>query len=294
MTISRPRYARVSPLPAALLAILLPAPAAAFCGLQSCPRPASHGEAPALEAGLRTRWVAYDIAGHEGSYVVTAPRLFVRRWGVTLGGEFPLTRLRNGNETTIGFSNPILMTQYARRLSSTWSGEAGLQIELPFGNQDDGLAGDHTMLLPWIGARKDLGASWYMGGMLGVSQALGEYRSGTATALAKAAKVAKVAHAGHDHGDGTPSPVLVNPHADREIQWRAVAGWTRGRSTLEGFSLAQHDISGEPGPGFYLRAGASWERAFGRMSALQFIADFPVTHARRNEMEIGAALRTGW
>lgn len=272
----------------AFLPFLLPASAAAFCGLQSCPRPASHGESPALEAGLRTRWVAYDIAGREGSYLVSAPRLFARRRGVALGTEVPVTRLRNGDETVTGFSNPLLMAQYARRLSSTWSAELGLQAELPFGDRKNGLAGDHLMLLPWIGARKDLGSSWHLAGMLGLSRAIGSRSSGGSPALAKAA------HAGHDHGDAGGEPVLVNPHADREIQWRAAAGWTRGRSSLEGFALAQHDVTGDPGPDLFLRAGASWEWTVGRFSAVQFIADFPVTSARRNEAEAGLALRTGW
>jgi Zn-dependent alcohol dehydrogenase len=67
-------------------------PAAAFCGLQSCPRPAGTGEVPWLEAGLRTRWVAYDIAGNDGSYVVTALRLFFNRSGLAVGAEVPFTR----------------------------------------------------------------------------------------------------------------------------------------------------------------------------------------------------------
>lgn len=277
--------------------LLLPTPVTAFCGLQSCPRPAAHGETPMLEAGLRTRWVAFDIDGNEGSYVITAPRVFARHAGFTLGAEAPLTRLHNRSETATGFSNPVLMAQYARRLSTTWSGEIGLQVELPYGDQDKGLAGDHVMLLPWIGARKDLGTSWYAAGMLGVSRAFGGHHGETGAPLAKAAEVAKVTHEGHEHEDGSTTPVLVNPHADREIQWRAATGWTRGRSTLEGFTLAQHDITGEEsasGSGFYLRTGASWEWALGRVSALQLIADVPVTAARRNEVEIGLALRTGW
>jgi hypothetical protein len=99
-----------------------------------------------------------------------------------------------------------------------------------------------------------------------------------------------------EHGDEDTAavPTRVNPHADREIQWRAAAGWMRGRSTLEGFTLARHDVTGEPGPDFYLRAGASWEWALGHMSSLQLIADLPVTSARHSEAEIGLSLRAGW
>lgn len=88
--------------------------------------------------------------------------------------------------------------------------------------------------------------------------------------------------------------MLVNPHADREVQWRAALGWTRGRSTLEGFGLGQADMTGNGGPGVYVRTGSSWEWTLGRFSALQLIADVPVTAARRNEAEVGLSLRTGW
>jgi hypothetical protein len=180
------------------------------------------------------------------------------------------------------------MAQYARRLSATWSGEVGMQVELPVGDEKDGLAGDHLMLLPWIGARKDLGTSWYVSGMLGASRAIETKHEDN-----EGGSLAKVAHEGHDD-EGHAVPLVVNPHADREVQWRAAAGRMRGRSMLEGFTLAQHDVTGEAGPDFYLRAGASWEWAIGHMSALQLIGDLPVTAARRNEAEIGLALRTGW
>src|SRR5690606_17347610 len=104
------------------------------------------------------------------------------------------------------------------------------------------------------------------------SRALGEATGGGTTVLAKPA------HEGHDHA----VPVLVNPHADRELQWRAAAGWTRGRGTLEGFGLGQTDVTAA-GPKAFVRAGASYEWNLARFTALQLIADAPVTAVRRNE-----------
>ena len=253
----------------------------------------AHGEAARLEAGLRSRWVAYDIAGNEGSYVVTAPRVFARYEGFALGAEVPLTRLDNGGAVSFGLSNPIVMAQYARRLSWAWSGEVGLQWELPFGDQEHGLAGDHMMLLPWIGARRDFGA-WHASGMLGYSHALEAHAHGADT-IAASPRLAKKLHEGHEH-EGVTSPVLVNPHANREVQARVAVGWTRGRGTVEGFTLGQTDVTAlkSRGPTSYLRAGASYEWSFARFTALQFIADAPVTAARRNEFEIGVGLKTGW
>jgi hypothetical protein len=274
-----------------LLALLsLPSVSPAFCGLQSCPRVEPRAEAAAFDAGLRVRGVAFDIAGNEGSYVVTAPRFFARYAGFALGTEVPFTRLDNGGEIAFGLSNPLLMAQYARRLTHAWSAETGLQVELPFGDQEHGLAGDHVMLLPWIGLRRDWNA-WYVAGMLGYSHALEAHAHGADTAGASA-RLAKTMHEGHEH-EGVTSPVLVNPHADREAQYRAAAGWTRGRGTAEVFTLGQVDVTAN-GPTSYLRAGASYAWSLGRFTALSVIADAPVTSARRNELEIGVGVRTGW
>jgi hypothetical protein len=92
------------------------------------------------------------------------------------------------------------------------------------------------------------------------------------------------------------SPVLVNPHADREAQTRAAVGWTRGRGTAEAFALGQADVTalGSRGPTSYLRAGASYAWSLGRFTALNVIVDAPVTAARRNELEIGVGVKTGW
>jgi hypothetical protein len=266
-------------------------PATAFCGLQSCPRPAGSGETPRLEAALRTRLVAYDIAGNAGHYAVTAPRVFVNYAGFAVGAEVPFTRLDNQGSVVTGFSNPVVMARYARRVSHAWSAEAGIQWELPVGNQEDGLAGDHHMLLPWIGARRDFGSSWYATGMFGVSTAVPETRSAPMNdALAKAAVSAKIAHEGHDHGAAL---VLVNPHADREIQARVALGLIRGRATLEGFGLTQTDVS-STGPETYARVGALYEWSLVSFTSLQVLGDLPVTAARRNEAEIGVTIKTGW
>jgi hypothetical protein len=241
--------------------------------------------------------VSYDVGGNEGHYLVTAPRVFVNRVGFALGAEIPFTRLDDGNKVATGLSNPVIMGRYARRVSYAWSAEAGLQWELPVGNRADGLAGDHHMLLPWLGARRDIGASWYVTAMAGFSTALeGSHgasdSSGGSASVAPSAALAKAAHEGHDH-EGQATPVLVNPHADREAQWRAAVGWVRGRFTLEGFTIGQYDATAAA-TGTYARAGASLERAFGRYAAIQVIADAPVTSARRNDLEVGLALKTGW
>lgn len=273
------------------------AEASAFCGLASCPRPSQSHETPTFEAGLRTRLVSFDVAGNDGHYLVTAPRLFFNYDGFAVGAEVPLTRLNNGGVVSTGLSNPVIMGRYARRLSHVWSAEVGLQWELPIGNQEDGLAGDHHMLLPWLGARREFGTSWYATVMVGFSTALeGEHTTtdtaGGAASMMSSSSLAKAAHEGHDHGAGVTS-VLVNPHADREAQWRVAMGWMLGRATLEGFSIGQYDAT-DAGTGIYARAGASFEWSLARFTAVQLIADAPVTSTRRNDLEVGVAVKTGW
>jgi hypothetical protein len=265
----------------------------AFCGLQSCPRPAGAGEASTLEAALRTRGVSYDIAGNTGHYLVTAPRVFVNYGGLAVGAEIPITRLDNDGVIATGLSNPVVMARYARRFAYAWSGEVGLQWELPIGNQADGLAGDHHMLLPWVGVRHDVSPAWFVTGMFGISSALefGGHSAGAGGASARtvyATPLFKAAHAGHDH----ETPVLVNPHADRELQTRAAIGWSRGRGIVEAFGLTQTDITSDK-TGTYARAGGSYEWTIARFTALQFFGDLPVTTTRRNEGELGLLIKTG-
>jgi hypothetical protein len=221
-------------------ALVFPVVVEASCGLQSCPRPAHETEAAALEFEIRTRWVSFDADSLSGSYAVLAPRLLWRpfsRW--TLGVEVPVTRLQAGGEVHTGLSNPLLTALYARRLSHAWSGEAGLQLELPLGDADRGLADDHTMILPWIGLRRDLGDVWNASALIGFSRALeAEDASGTDTV-----PLAKVAHNGVDHGAANGAPVYVNPHGDREIQWRFGVTRLLGPSMVEAFALGQMDVS---------------------------------------------------
>jgi hypothetical protein len=275
--------------------LLFPAIVSATCGLQFCPRPASM-DAAAWEAGLRTRLVTFASGGGSaggadasGSYAVVAPRalwrpgLFAR--ALTFSAEVPLTRLQTGGESRTGLSNPLLAAVYGRRLSHAWSGEAGLQLELPLGDAAHGLADDHVMALPWIGLGRELGStgSWRASGMAGYSQALEPRGHGEEEGVL--VKVAQVTHNGEDHG---AAPVLVNPHGDREIHWRAGLARILGRSTVEGFALGQTDLS--DGARQYVRAGLGWDHALGGGLGLRLTADAPVSAARRAEMELGVGI----
>ena len=212
--------------------------------------------------------------------------------------EVPVTRLDAGDEVHTGLSNPLLTALYGRRFSETWSGEAGMQLELPFGETDHSLADDHVMLLPWIGVRRDLGDAWQMSGLLGVSHAIETGSAAvadiSAPALAKSAALSKTAHNGVDHGAGA-APVYVNPHGDREIQWRLGLSRVWNRSTAEVFALGQSDISeGISHAEYYARAGLSWDLALTHILGLQTLAHVPVTSARRSEAELGLSVRAAW
>src|SRR4051812_42655110 len=79
---------------AALAASVLATSAAAFCGLQSCPRLGPHGGDLPFEAGLRTRLVAFEASGESGYYTVLSPRFYARIRGMSLGVEAPWVILR--------------------------------------------------------------------------------------------------------------------------------------------------------------------------------------------------------
>jgi hypothetical protein len=143
-----------------------------------------------------------------------------------------------------------------------------------------------------MGVRVDLAPAWYVSGMLGYSHALEGHDHGGNDTTAASARLAKRMHEGHDHGpESVESPVLVNPHADREVHLRAALGRVRGNSTVELFAFGQVDATH---PESYLRMGVSWERSLGRFSSVQFIADAPLTAARRNDLEVGVGVKTGW
>jgi len=271
--------------------------AQAFCGLQSCPRIDPHGQTHPYTAGVRARLTGFDIDNESGYYGIVSPHLFVRTpflSNLSLGVEVPWVTLHTADDETSGLGNPLLTAQYARRLSHDFSAEAGLQLELPFGDHDHGLADDHYMLLPWVGARYEWGTAWYASGMMGFSQAVGgedDAADTTASARIAGSTLAKAAHA--DHG-AAAEPLLVNPHGDREVQWRAALGYRpRARWIVEGFGLGTVDIS-ESTPEYYVRAGVSSEWSLTEALGLQVIADAPVTSARRSDATIGVDFKYGW
>lgn len=269
--------------------------AQAFCGLQSCPRIGPHGGEAPFEAGLRSRFVIFDIAGEHGYYGVYSPRFFAKALGMSLGVEVPWVNLHLAEGVTSGIGNPLLVAQYAHRLSTAWSAQAGMQWELPFGDTEHGLAGDHTMLLPWVGARYEFADFWYLSGMLGFSYALpepdAEDESGSS---ARVAPLAKSAHNGVDHNTGLAVPQYVNPHGDREAQWRLGVGrMFMHRWMVEAFTLGAADVT-EPNTVFYARAGASAEWMLTSSFGLQVMADAPVTAARRSEAALGVDVKVAW
>ncbi len=276
-------------LPVALL--LLPLSAQAFCGLHFCPRVDPDGDG-GWQAGVRTRLVTFDLDGHAGHYVTASPRVLWTAGAFTLGTEVPLTRLRTGGETRLGLSNPLLTAQYNSRVSPALSWEAGIQLELPFGDADKGLGDDHTMILPWVGARRHLTGSWFAAAKVGYSQAFefGDHDHGGSSHVHAAAGdgVVYALHAGHSHGENA-GPVLVNPHGDREIHLRTAVGHGLARTVVEGYVMGQIDVS-DSGPVGYLRAGLGWERPLSRAATLRLQGDVPVTPNRRADVEVAAGV----
>lgn len=297
MTLSvLPRSVRSSVL-AALVAIPGAVPASASCGLHVCPRPVEE-DAPAFSAGVRTRATGFEVAGVTGWYAQVSPRVEWRPGRFVFAAEGGWVRLeRDGGEAVEGLANAVVNAAYARRVAPAWTAEAGLQLELPVGDDAKGLADDHVMLLPWLGAVRDFGPAWRAAIRVGYAQAAeaGSHHHGASGDAHHAAggdrPLFRVAHEGHDHGDGS-NPVLVNAHGDRELHLRAGVSRRVPRGAVEVFVAGQSDLSDDGR--LYGRAGVEWGVALAGPVGLRLSALVPVTAARRETFEAGAAVQAGW
>jgi len=143
---------------------------------------------------------AFYISQVSGHYSQITPRLEFRSGGrLLVGGDFPLIALHRDdhNASELGLGNPVSFVQYQVIANSGNEASIGLQIEIPLGNHDDGLASDHLEFLPhltfslaagWIGVTTDVGFRYSLGGT--------------------------------DHHDDGESLLFVEPHTDTELLYR--------------------------------------------------------------------------
>jgi len=143
---------------------------------------------------------AFDISHVSGYYSQVTPRLEFRNSGrLLIGSDFPVTALHRDDQSanTFGLGNPVGFGQYRVLSSNGNEASIGLQIEVPLGSHEDGLASDHFEFLPHL-------TYAHAAGWIGVSTDIGVRHSLGST----------------DHHDDEESPLFVDPHADSELLYR--------------------------------------------------------------------------
>jgi hypothetical protein len=275
-----------------VLGALLSGPAAAYCGLESCPRsPQQAGDGWSLSGGVDVRQTSFEYLRLGGDYTEVAPRADLAVGPLRLGAVAPLVTLRFLGETRTGAGNPLFAAE-GRILDGGRGGVAlGCQYEAPLGDADEGIADDHSMLMPY--ARADVGARGVrIVAQVGYRFTASEGGSGEAASAAPpaGARLARLRfHAGHDHA----APRLVNPHDDRELLWRTT--WSAARPLLRTHPSVQvaaaHVVGSEGGERHFVEGGAGLRVPFGRSISLETGASVPLSAAERYRWRLTAALR---
>lgn len=247
---------------ALLAALFPPALLSASCGLHLCGEPAADAAAR-FRAELSIQRVDFELPGSSGRYLQLLPRGEYRAGRWTWGAAVPLVFLRAAGREESGPGNPVIFGEFRAgpALGGTWA--LGSQLEIPWGDDEKGLAAEHSEWLPSV--------SWRREGVL-----LEPYvRAGFRWSLSE----------GHGHAG---VPLAVNPHAEKEFLYRAgVAGRRRTFPWKPELYLdGQHAFGADvPGPGF-LSIGGSLELPF-RTVRLRLSGERPAAAPRRFESQVG-------
>ncbi len=205
--------------------LLLERPAEATCGGEFCPIRVQKSEEiqyaqtnfyEGWGVGTHYRTAAFDIGG-KGYYnaLFVQPMYFNSRFSA--GALLPIIQLYQPGvkDGQYGIGNPLLMAEYYPLNGATMLA-IGSMVELPFGNDDKGMAANHTMLIPYVTLTQAI-AKGYVGGQLGYQAALNGHDHN---------------HDGHDH-EHEHGVLYFNPHQEQELLYRAFLGWRFGSYTPE-------------------------------------------------------------
>jgi hypothetical protein len=252
----------------------------------------AHG--PVLTVSSEAEHVTFDLVGVTGRFIALYPRaeLFGSRWSV--GALLPVVDLRAEHfEDERGFGNPRVYGQAMVARSPGLS--VGLEVDVPLGS--DGIAGDHTELIPFVSIEES-GTMWGAFASLGYRASLEGNHDHSPSQDASARPLRDPGHdPGHDDGsahDDSVHPLEsvhpVDPHSDRELLYRV--GVTRNvrassiHAHLEGQTLLQ-DV---PGPKQFAAVGLEVEMpAFGLLWAPG--VELPLGSNRRFDSAIHLGVR---
>lgn len=241
--------------------VFLSARAEAACGLCECGCRGVEDRTPGWSADVDARQVAFGFEGLRGQYTQMLPRLSWTGSRGRLGGVLPLIRLdvRDASAET-GLGNPVLT-------GDLWSGPwtFSAQMELPLGDDDKGMAADHTGVLPFVSYTFER-KGWSLTPRLGYRHSFdGEE---------------------HAHGMGHHVPLVVNPHADKEFVYQ----WTVLRKAWTAYLDGQHALKGEEKGIGFAAAGVAYKKILRAGPSLRLWGEAPLTAPRRFDWKVGAGL----
>lgn len=238
------------------------------CGLQGCPTDFSSGSSPQnpLVVDAALRYVDFDVHGVSGHYTQIEPRIEFRGWPCwTLGGFGSIVALDDGHENHTGLGNPVLFGEYS---AAEWNKDRlsfGAQLELALGDDEHGIAAEHEEIVPYASYVKAVQSILWRGSV-GYRYALSS---------------------DDGHGGGH-TPLLVNPHEDKEFLYRLSFEASRASGIYPGLFLdGVHALDGEDKGTGFLTVGGTVRRAISETVALRGLVEAPVTSPHRFEWKIG-------
>jgi len=205
---------------------------------------------PQTVASLDFYAVTFDAGGRKGRWEALTPSFEWHAFGpLSLFASLPIAHVRpDGGDSASGIGDLSLSakvsffeTPHGGLLAS-----AGLGVELPTGDKDDGLGSGHVGLAPFLGASS---AFLSLGNVDLVAYGLTSLR-------------ASLGEGGHHHADAAnahahPQGSVLAPHAEREVYGRAMlaavfasvylAGGAEGTAVLQGQGQGHVGARGEIG-----------------------------------------------
>jgi hypothetical protein len=189
------------------------------CGLENCKDPSKVKKTKSvLSLELGTRYTSFTYRDTDGYYEELSLRgTYINKNDWMLDFKIPAISFHyNGYETT-GMSNPILGGEKWFR-TGNFSPLFGLQIELPIGEEDKGIAPNHWEMLPYIGCGYTTG-NYSFRLVAGYRFSMGGSEHSDPVVVASEKKY----HSGHVAEDATLTlaelgPQVVNFHGEEEVQ----------------------------------------------------------------------------
>ena len=189
------------------------------CGLENCKMPPKgkfNKNLFSIEMGAR--YTSFSYRDKDGYYEEISLRSsFISKSDWMLDLKIPIISYHyNGKEAT-GFSNPILSGEKWFKTGS-FSPLFGLQVELPLGEEDKGIAPNHFELLPYAGFGFQSG-SYSLRVVAGYRLSLDGSENSDTVAVSSGKKY----HASHVSENANLTlaelgPQVVNFHAEQEAQ----------------------------------------------------------------------------